>query len=410
MNKPGITRNMAALFVAMIFGNASERIMLPLFALVFFDIQSQLLATDTPHVLRSYWYGICMAIPSIATFIAAPLLSSLSDHFGRKNILTLSLSGTMVAGIIASIGILLSSIILFLFGIFIQGLFCRTNPLAQAAVGDVTEDKNKLITMGYLQSMIAFGAFLGPILGGYCAHFYFSMLNFSTPFFISALFSAVAAIICIFFFKETSNMTKKIFSWRLMFGSIKILKNKHALFLMAILAGGQITWSFYYQYVPAVLKISSAFSAGKIGLFVGFMALWVTLGSTVGIRFLRQHFSLRICLKIALISQVIGAILIVIALYFHQEWLMWGSSVPAAVGDVIAFGVLSTACSNLYSQQQGQIMGACYLVAAIMWILTGLGGGYLIAIYNLLPLLVSLIGAIIALIIMRKPNLLYLLG
>jgi len=69
------TRNIYALFLAMIFGNASERIIFPLFALVFFDLHSHLLASDASHATRSYWYGLCMAIPSVASFIAAPLLS-----------------------------------------------------------------------------------------------------------------------------------------------------------------------------------------------------------------------------------------------------------------------------------------------------------------------------------------------
>lgn len=396
------TRNVAALFITMIFGNASERIIFPLFALVFFDLHSHLLTSDASHAIRSYWYGICMAIPSIATFIAAPLLSCLSDRYGRKKMLVLSLSGTMMAGIITSVAILSSSIYLFILGVFIQGLFCRTNPLAQAAVGDIATGKEKLSTMGYLQSMIAFGAFLGPIIGGYCAHLYFEQINFSAPFFLSAILSALGVFVCGYFFKETLVTSHKTFSLRLMFGSIVLFKE--TLSLAALLGCGQFTWSFYYQYAPAVLKLTNQFSAGSIGVFVGLMALWVTLGSSLGIRLLRNRFDLFDCLKIGLSLQCFGGILIIIAFYTHCSWLIWLSSAPAAGGDVIAFGVLSTIYSNRYPQQQGQAMGACFLNAALMWTITGLLGGYVLALYNILPLIIAPIGVIIALMLLKNPS------
>lgn len=395
-------RNLSALFLTMIFGNASERIIFPLFALVFFDLHSHLLSNDATHATRSYWYGICMAIPSIATFIAAPLLSCLSDRYGRKKLLLISLSGTMVAGFITSAAILASSIYLFIFGIFIQGLFCRTNPLAQAAVGDIETGKNKLSTMGYLQSMIAFGAFLGPIIGGYCAHLYFTQINFAAPFLLSAMLSVIGVLICFFFFKETLITPQKTLSLRLIFGSAVLLKETWG--LSALLACGQFTWSFYYQYAPAALKLTNQFSAGSIGLFVGLMALWVTLGSSLGIRLLRDRFSLFSCLKIGLSLQCLGGILIVIAFYADASWLIWISSIPAAGGDVIAFGVLSTMYSNRYPNQQGQAMGACYLNAALIWTITGLLGGYLIAFYDILPLMIAPMGIVLALLTLRRSS------
>lgn len=397
------TRNIYALFITMIFGNASERIIFPLFALVFFDLQSHLLAGDASHATRSYWYGICMAIPSIASFIAAPILSCLSDRYGRKNLLLLSLSGTLVAGIITSIAILSSSISLFILGVFIQGLFCRTNPIAQAAIGEITTGKDKLVTMGYLQSMIAFGAFLGPIIGGYCAHVYFTQLNFSTPFILSALLSAAAIIVCLFFFKETVLHPHKTLSLHVIFGSVTLFKEKETLGLAAILACGQITWSFYYQYAPAAIKLTNQFSAESIGLFVGLMALWVTLGSSLGIRLLRNHFDFFSCLRIGLLLQGLGSLLIIIAFYTHSAWLIWFSSLPAASGDVITFGVLSTIYSNRYQHQQGQAMGACYLNAALMWTITGLLGGYLMALYTTLPLIIAPASILLALLTVKKP-------
>ena len=108
-------------------------------------------------------------------------------------------------------------------------------------------------------------------------------------------------------------------------------------------------------------------------------------------------------MKIGLSLQCLGGLLIIIAFYMHWSWLIWLSSVPAAGGDVIAFGVLSTVYSNRYPHQQGQAMGACYLNAALMWTITGLLGGYLIALYSTLPLIIAPLGVMVALVILKRP-------
>lgn len=397
-----ISKNILALFGSLVFGNASERVIFPLLALVFFDQHSNLFHSDASHTLRSYWYGICMALPSIASFIAAPILSCISDRYGRKKLLTLSYLGAAVSGVITSTAILTQSILLFAIGIFILGLFCRTNPIGQAVIGDITNGKNKLTNMGWLQTFIALGAFLGPIIGGYCAYWHFPQINFSSAFMLSALFGLIAAAICFVFFKETLEQPKKHISFSLVFGSIVLLKHRRTLPLAILLACGQFSWSLYYQYAPPTLKLISDFSAANLGIFTGLMAFWVMLGGSLGIGLLRKKYSNTQILTAGLILQLIGSLTILIGFYCDQAWLIWLSSIPMASGDVITFSVISTLYSNLYGkQQQGQVMGACFLNAAAIWTITGLLGGYLIAENFLLPLLITPIAIILALLLKR---------
>lgn len=391
-------KNILALFSSLVFGNASERIIFPILALVFFDQHSSLLPANSDHIVRSYWYGLCIALPSIANFIAAPVLSCLSDRYGRKKLLLLSYVGTFIAGIITSIAILNQQVQLFALGMFLQGLFSRTNPIGQAVIGDTSCGQKKLINIGWVQTFIAFGAFIGPIIGGHYAHWRFDQLNFSMPFMLSALLSLAAALVCFFFFKETLEQPRKHLSLSLVFGSVLILKQKRTALLALILACEQFTWSFYYQYAPPAVKLISHFSAISLGLFVGLMAFWVMLGGAVGIRLLRKKYTTNQTLSIALAMQLLGGVSILLAFGFKLSWLVWLSSIPAACGDVIAFSVISTLYSNTFEKhQQGQVMGACFFNAAAIWSITGLLGGYLIAINNLLPLIIAPITVGIAL-------------
>ena len=395
-----ITKNTFSLFLSLFFGNANERVIFPLIALVFFDQHSNLFTIDTSHMTRSYWYGICMALPSIANFIFSPILSCLSDRFGRKKLLTLSYLGATISGTTTSIAILSQSIWLFCTGMFILGVFSRTNPIGQAVIGDIATGKDKLERMGWLQTAIASGAFLGPVIGGYCAYQYFSLLNFSTAFILSTLFGLLATVICCCFFKETLEQPKKHLSPSLVFGSIVLLKNKRTLALTTIIFLEQLTWSLYYQYAPPALKLENHFSAQQLGVFVGLMALWVMLGGSLGISMLKRKLEASKILTLALVLQLVGGLAILAGFYLQCSWLIWLSGAPAASGDVITFSVLTTLYSNVYDkQQQGQAMGACFLNAAAAWTITGLLGGYLISINNLLPLIIAPIAIIFAFVL-----------
>lgn len=389
------------LFITLIFGNASERIIFPLFALVFFDLSSNLVAPETSHATRSYWYGLCMALPSIGNFIASPILSCLSDYYGRKPILVISYLGTLLAGLTTAAAILSQNISLFVLGIGIQGLFSRTNPLGMAAIGDTFKGRNKLSSMGWVLAAIAFGAFIGPILGGYAAHWYFHEINFSAGFLLSALFSLIALSVCLFCFRETLLTPVSTLSFSTAFSSFTLLKKRETIALACILSLEQFTWSLYYQYAPPALKIIRHAQATHIGLFAGLMALWVVLASSIGLSALNRYFKPTQNLTFGLTLQLIGALSIIAGFYLNINSLIWLSSVPAAAGDVITFSVLTTLYSNTYPNKQGQVMGACFLNAAAIWSFTALFGGYLIATNPLLPLYISPITMVIALAINR---------
>lgn len=397
------SKNIFVLFLSMIFINASERIIFPVLALVFFDAQSGLFVSDLSFSDKTYYYGLCLALVNLGNLMGAPLLSSFSDKYGRKNILILSFLGLFLAGLISSLAIFLSILYLFMIGIFILGLFARINPIAQAIIGDANNHKIKLMSMGYLQSAIAFGAFLGPILGGYFAHFYFNLINFSAAFILSACLSFLAFLICYFFFKETIALKVKSKSlFALAFASFRLLKNPVMRPYVFLLAFSQITWSFYYQYAPAILKVQNQFSAKELGFFIGLMALWVMLGSSFGLYALNRRLNLLLSLRFSLGMQFLALILFILAFFLNANMLAWVSALPMAMGDVIAFVVLSTHYSNHFKYEQGQAMGACYLNSALMWAMTAFLGGYLMSLFELLPILLALLSLLIALYLSFK--------
>jgi len=402
MNKS--TSSLKRLLTIIVFDHTSLNMTFPILTLVFFDASSALFSPETSYAVRSLWYGLCIAIPHIVIIFAAPVLSSLSDYYGRHTILAVGTLGAFMFAITAGLGVFFGLLGFLIAGRVIQGLFSKTNPTAQAVIGDIAPPNKKILYMGYLQFSISVGACLGPIVGGYFAHrFLFSTFNFSLPYFIAAFFALISFLLTLFYFKETLPYQKKQREHRLSPSSIlAVLKKKGVIHISLLLFLSQISWSLYYQFMPPVLKTQFHFSASQIGLFVGMIALWLALSTGICLKFATRYFSQRRLMLLSIFLVLIGLVLTIVAglLSTTVNSLFWLAAIPTAVGDVIAYSCITA----LYSQsvapnEQGKVMGLCFIIVSVAWAGTGLIGGVLTSISALLPILIAPVGVLLILLL-----------
>ncbi len=388
----------------MLFDHTSLNITFPVLTLLFFDAQSSLFAADTSHAVRSMWYGLCISVPNIVNIIVTPILSALSDEFGRKKIIFIGALGALIFAVTAAFGILWGSLSILFYSCVLRGAFSRTNPIAQAVIGDISPREKKVLYMGYLQTAISMGAFIGPVMGGFFANqFLFAQLNFSLPFFIAGIVAAVSCILTLSIFKET--LVKKQthspwgeFNWQTI---KKVFAYPAVLRISAILLLSQISWSMYYQFIPPVLKTVLHVDSHQLGLFVGLIALWLALATTFGIRLLDRFFSMQQILALSLYLVLLGTVatFLFFLLPLDSKWtlLIWVAAIPTAVGDVIAFSCITALYSDVVEkQEQGKVMGVCFIVIAFIWSFTAMLGGMLMSINPLLPLIVAPVGILLA--------------
>jgi DHA1 family tetracycline resistance protein-like MFS transporter len=397
------------LLVVMLFDHTSLNITFPVLTLLFFDGSSSLFAPDTSHAVRSMWYGFAVAVPHLINILVTPILSASSDEFGRKKILLIGTLGAVLFAVIAGFGVLWGMLSLLFSGLLIRGAFSRTNPIAQAIVGDISPKDKKVRNMGYLQFAIGVGASIGPLLGGYFANqFYFQQLNFSLPFFIAALFAGMSSMLTLLIFKETllfANRSSSLSIFNLA-AFKKVLMKPQVLRVSAILLLSQISWSLYYQFMPPILKTTLNFDSHLLGLFVGMIAFWLAVATGFGIRLLEKFFSLSEMLFFSLYLVLSGLVLSMIFCLYPANFnmlLIWIAAIPTAIGDVIAFSCLITLYSDgVEKEEQGKVMGICFIVVAIIWSLTGLIGGALMSFHELLPLIVAPLGILFSIILLHS--------
>ncbi len=378
----------------------------PLVTLIFFDSQSRLFSENITDATRSLWYGACVALPNIINLFFAPLLSALSDEWGRRRVLLIEIFSAFLFTASVGLGIYLGQLLLIFLGFIIRGAFSRTNPTALSMVGDMAPAEKKILYMGYLQFAISIGASLGPILGGFFAiRYYFNQLNFALPFFIGAGLALLNTVLSYYFMPETLITPQKKQGLGTSLSAIKqtllqprILSISFALLLL------QLSWSMYYQFIPPLLKTYYHFNANGLGWFIGMIAIWLALATSVGIKLLQRFFSVRKLILISFYLVLIGLMTTLIATLHpsEHEALIWLGAMPVAMGDVIAYSCLTALYSNAVpSHQQGKVMGISFIIVSSAWAFTAFLGGLLLSISPLLPLLIAPISIISLLLFMQ---------
>jgi MFS family permease len=208
--------------------------------------------------------GVLTASFSIAQFFATPVLGSLSDKWGRKPLLAISLAGTCLSFLLFAE----AKVLWVLFAArILDGLTGGNISVAQAMVADTATPANRAKRFGILSSAFAFGFVVGPLVGGL-----FTRLSPQAPFFFAAGISLIGTLCTIFLLKETNPTDKKSragFSSQFKFASlISTLKRPvigTAIFIGFLLTMAQFCMIIGFQiFSKDILKITPA----TMGIFM----------------------------------------------------------------------------------------------------------------------------------------------
>ena len=136
-----------------------------------------LLIPVLPDVLRrfttdpaavSQYFGYFVGAYAFVQFLMSPILGSLSDRFGRRPILLISLLGAAIDYVIMALAPTLS--VLFA-SRMVAGLTGASQTVAASYISDVSTDKDRAANFGMIGASMAAGLILGPLLGGLLSTF-----------------------------------------------------------------------------------------------------------------------------------------------------------------------------------------------------------------------------------------------
>ncbi len=195
------------------------------------------------------WGGWLFFSYALMQFVCAPLIGNLSDRFGRRPVLILSLAMLGVDYLITG----LAPTIAWLFiGRILSGMAGAAYPTANAYIADISPPEKRAANFGLVGAAFGVGFVLGPALGGFVGEHF----GLRAPFFVAAGFSFANALFGLFVLNESlpPERRRKFEIWRANpLGSLKALARFPQLaFLLAVLVLMQFahdslpsTWTYY---------------------------------------------------------------------------------------------------------------------------------------------------------------------
>lgn len=145
-------------------------------------------------------YGILLALYALMQFLCAPLLGALSDRFGRRPVILVSLAGATVDYLVMASAMVLP---LLYIGRIISGVTGATMSVASAAIADITPQDGRAQRFGMIGACFGLGFIAGPLLGGIAGGF-----GIHYPFVLAMMLNGANFLLALFFLPETRKGVK----------------------------------------------------------------------------------------------------------------------------------------------------------------------------------------------------------
>jgi DHA1 family tetracycline resistance protein-like MFS transporter len=288
---------------------------------------------------------------SLTQFLFAPLVGNLSDKYGRRPILLVSLFGFGLDYILMSWAPTIEWLFL---GRVIAGITGASFTTASAYIADISDDKNRAQNFGMIGAAFGLGFILGPIIGGLLG-----TLGPRVPFIAAAALCFINWLWGYFILPESlSKDHRRPLDWKranpvgsllhlrkypdvgyLLIGMVLVYLAAHAV---------QSNWSFY---------TIERFGWGEkmIGVSLGVVGLLVGLVQGVLTRVINPKLGNARSIYIGLLLYAIGMLLFGLA---TSGWMMLVFLVPYCLGGIAGPALQATITSEVDVREQGELQGA----------------------------------------------------
>ena len=284
-------------------------------------------------------------------FVFSPVVGNLSDQFGRRPIILISLLGFSIDYIFLA----LAPTITWLFvGRIIAGITGASVSTASAYIADISTDENRAKNFGMIGAAFGLGFIIGPVIGGLLGQF-----GPRVPFYAAAVLCLVNFLYGYFILPESlPKENRRKFDWKRAnpIGSFKFLKNNPQISSLVItlvlvyIAGHavQSNWSFYTMYKFSWTEKMVGISLGVVGLLVGLVQ-----GGLV--RWLNPKIGDQKSIYYGLALYAIGMLLFAFA---TDAWMMFVFLVPYCLGGIAGPALQSVITKGVAKSEQGELQGA----------------------------------------------------
>ena len=303
-------------------------------------------------------YGLLVALYSLMQFMCAPVLGSLSDRFGRRPVILLSLLGSGMDYFLLACAPTLGW---FFVGRMISGLTGANFSAASAYIADVSPPEKRAANFGLIGAAFGLGFILGPALGGMLGK-----IGLRMPFVIAGIVTLLNALYGWFVLPESlAPENRRAFSWAKS-NPVGALLHLRKYPMVLGLAGTYFLIYFAHQVLPSTWVLYTEhryhWDYGQTGLslaVVGIMAMIVQGGLTrVIVARLGEKKSAILGLSIAALAYAAYGLA-------TQGWMIYVILVFGSLGGITGPSVQGLISRNVGADEQGGVQGSLASLAGI---------------------------------------------
>lgn len=288
---------------------------------------------------------------AITQFFFEPIIGNLSDKYGRRPIILISLFGFSLDYIFLAFA---PTIVWLFVGRVLAGITGASITTASAYIADISTEKDRAKNFGMIGAAFGLGFIIGPVIGGLLGHY-----GSRVPFYAAAALCLVNFLYGYFILPESlAKEHRRPFEWKRAnpIGSLMQLKKYPALTglvisLTLVYIGShavQSNWSFFTMYQFKWDEKMVGISLGAVGLLVGLVQGGL-------IRITNPLLGNEKSIYIGLFLYALGMALFAVA---TQGWMMFVFLVPYCLGGIAGPALQSIMAGNVSPREQGELQGA----------------------------------------------------
>lgn len=389
------------LFLILFIDGMGLSLLFPVLNSIIIDPHSTFLPASFSLGTRAFIYGLIIGIFNICWFFGAAVLGDLSDSVGRKKSLMICLIGACLGYLLSAVAVVAQSLGTLIAGRIIAGFTAGSQPIAQAAIVDISPPSRKARNLGIIVLAISLGFILGPLFGGILSdNQLVSWFDFSIPLYFAAFISLLNALLLWKLFHETLPRTG-IIRIRLKHAIdifISAFQHKKVRALSVVFFVMVLGWGNFFTFLSLFALERYDFTPLQVSLLLADLGIGFSIGSGYLVDRLGRRFSLH---KITVLGFLFTALGITLPLIFHNIVLLW--LVMAPVGATISVGyasILAIFSNQVSPDEQGWVMGVTGAIGAVCFGFNSFVTGYLVNFGAEVPMYLAIIGISLSALLM----------
>lgn len=308
------------------------------------------------------WGGVVSTSFAVMQFLFGPIVGNLSDRFGRRRVLLVSLVVMSLDYIVMAVA---GTIWLLLAGRIVGGITAATGATANAYMADISSPKEKAANFGLIGAAFGAGFVLGPLIGGVLGEY-----GTRAPFYAAAGLSALNAVFGWLVLTETvTDRNRRPFEWRRAnpFGAFRHLAQLPGLAPLLVVF---FLYQLAFYVYPAVWSYFTTERFGwgpqMIGLSLGLFGVMMAVVQGGLIRMLLRRWGERLTV---IYGHVFDLAAFGVIAFLSSGTLLLILTPLAALGAVITPALLGIMSRMAADDAQGELQGVLTSVNALATII-----------------------------------------